>query len=75
MWAMHIQSLLYSVDVIVKRVGGAYGAKITRCHQIAAACGLAAYVSRRWALLGLVGTAAVIIFVYAHLVSKPHHVM
>ena len=36
-----------SVDVSVKRVGGAYGAKITRAHWIAAGCALAANATRR----------------------------
>jgi len=36
-----------SVNVSAKRVGGAYGAKITRGHQIAAACGLGAYITKR----------------------------
>ena len=40
-----------SVNVFVKRVGGAYGAKSTRSPQIAAACALASYVSRRWGLI------------------------
>ena len=37
----------YSVDVSVRRVGGAYGAKITRANWIAAACGLAAHATQR----------------------------
>ncbi|CAI8020059.1 Xanthine dehydrogenase/oxidase [Geodia barretti] len=36
-----------SVDVSVRRVGGAYGGKITRSHWIAAACGLAAHATGR----------------------------
>eukprot|EP00731_Ephydatia_muelleri_P028954 Em0020g598a len=36
-----------SVDVRVKRLGGAYGAKITRGHQAAAACALGACLTRR----------------------------
>lgn len=40
---------LYSVDVSVKRVGGAYGSKITRPNLIAAACALGAHVTRRYA--------------------------
>lgn len=36
-----------SVNVSVKRVGGSFGGKITRCHQAAAACGLAAHLTRR----------------------------
>ena len=36
-----------SVDVSVRRVGGAYGAKITRAHLIAAACALAAHTTQR----------------------------
>ena len=31
----------------MKRVGGAYGSKITRPHQIAAACALGAHATRR----------------------------
>ena len=33
--------------VTVKRVGGAFGAKISRSHQIAAACAIAAYHTRK----------------------------
>ena len=36
-----------SVDVSVKRVGGAYGSKITRPNIVAAACALGAHVTRR----------------------------
>ena len=42
---------LSSVDVRVKRLGGAYGAKITRGHQVAAACAIGAYTTGRWALI------------------------
>ena len=35
------------VYVAVKRVGGAFGAKIFRSHQIAAACAIAAYHTRK----------------------------
>ena len=38
---------VYRVDVIIKRVGGAYGGKISRASLIAAGCGLGAYVTRR----------------------------
>ena len=31
----------------MKRIGGAYGAKITRASQIAAACALGAHATRR----------------------------
>ena len=44
-------ALSTSVDVRVKRLGGAYGAKITRGHQAAAACALGACLTRRWALI------------------------
>ncbi len=37
-----------SVDVSVKRVGGAYGSKITRANMIAAGCAVGAHASRRW---------------------------
>ena len=37
-----------SVDVSVKRVGGAYGAKTTRPNLIAAACALGASVTGRY---------------------------
>jgi len=37
-----------SVDVSVKRIGGAYGSKITRANLIAAACAVGAYASRRY---------------------------
>lgn len=40
--------IVCSVDVSVRRVGGAYGAKITRAHWIAAACGLAAQTTGRY---------------------------
>ena len=54
-WPSHTQAAVAnvlgistnSVDVSVKRVGGAYGAKISRSHWIAAATGLAASVVRR----------------------------
>ncbi|KAL3841843.1 hypothetical protein ACJMK2_019942 [Sinanodonta woodiana] len=36
-----------SINVEVKRLGGAYGAKITRNHWISAACGLAAFLTNR----------------------------
>lgn len=36
-----------SVDVSVRRVGGAYGAKISRAHWIAAGCALAAHATGR----------------------------
>ena len=35
------------MDVSVRRVGGAYGAKVNRAHWIAAGCGLAANATRR----------------------------
>ena len=37
----------YSVDVSVKRCGGAYGAKITRANLTAAACALGAHATKR----------------------------
>lgn len=43
-----VHCVSYSVDVSVKRVGGAYGAKITRAHWIAAGCALAANATRRF---------------------------
>ncbi|KAJ7381038.1 hypothetical protein OS493_004634 [Desmophyllum pertusum] len=36
-----------SVNMSVKRCGGAYGARITRANHIATACALAAYVTKR----------------------------
>ena len=36
-----------SVNMSVKRCGGAYGARISRANQIATACALAAYVTKR----------------------------
>ena len=39
--------ILVSVCVQVKRLGGAYGAKISRNNQIATACGLAASTLNR----------------------------
>ena len=38
----------YRVSVEVKRVGGAYGGKITRNNILASACGLAAYLTNRY---------------------------
>ena len=38
------------VDVSVKRMGGAYGGKISRNAFIAAACGLAAKLTNRYIL-------------------------
>ena len=43
-----VDSWFFSVNVSAKRVGGAYGAKITRGHLIAAACGLGAYITKRY---------------------------
>ena len=40
-------SVLLSVNVSVKRVGGGYGAKVSRSQHIAAACALGAYVTGR----------------------------
>lgn len=37
-----------SVDVSVKRIGGAYGSKITRANLIAAACAVGAYATKRY---------------------------
>ena len=37
-----------SINVSVKRCGGAYGARITRSNHIGAACALAAYVTKRY---------------------------
>ena len=53
---MYIRDHVYSVDVSVRRVGGAYGAKITRAHWIAAACGLAAHTTRRSTQHSIPGT-------------------
>ena len=36
-----------SVDVSVKRIGGAYGSKATPANQIAAACAVGVCVTRR----------------------------
>ena len=38
----------FRVTVIVKRVGGAYGAKLGCASPVAAACALAAYVTQRY---------------------------
>ena len=35
--------LLFRVNVVVRRLGGAYGGKISRATQIATACAIAAY--------------------------------
>lgn len=37
-----------SVDVSVRRVGGAYGSKLTRSNSTAAACALGAQATRRY---------------------------
>ena len=55
----HVQSVVAgvlgvgssSVDVSVKRIGGAYGSKIFRANQIAAACAVGAHATRRYAPL------------------------
>ena len=55
-WTDHVQSVVAgvlgvgssSVDVSVKRIGGAYGSKITRANLIAAACAVGAYASQRY---------------------------
>ena len=44
---LHILQL-YRVSVEVKRVGGAYGGKITRNNILASVCGLAAYLTNRY---------------------------
>ncbi|XP_052859784.1 uncharacterized protein LOC128267033 [Anopheles cruzii] len=36
-----------SLNFVVRRLGGGYGAKLTRASQIACACALAAYLTRR----------------------------
>ena len=41
-------SLSLSVDVIVRRCGGGFGAKISRPNLTAAACALGAYATRRY---------------------------
>ncbi len=54
-WTDNVQSVVAgvlgvgasSVDVSVKRVGGAYGSKITRASMIAAGCAVGAHASRR----------------------------
>ena len=33
--------------MVIKRVGGAYGSKISRASQVAAACALGSYVTQR----------------------------
>ena len=39
--------IAFRVSVAVKRVGGGFGGKITGSHQIAAACALAAYHTKK----------------------------
>jgi len=39
--------IVFRINVAVKRVGGGFGAKINGSHQIAAACALAAYHTRK----------------------------
>lgn len=54
-WVDRVQSAISSilavpassVDVSVKRIGGSYGAKLTRANLIGAACALGASVTRR----------------------------
>lgn len=38
---------MFRINVSVKRLGGGYGAKITRNNQVTAMCALAATLSRR----------------------------
>lgn len=40
-------SFLFSINVQNRRVGGAYGSKLSRCAQIAVACALAAFILRK----------------------------
>ena len=47
LWCTPSLSFPCSVNVSVKRVGGAYGSKITRSHQITAACALGAFLTKR----------------------------
>ncbi|XP_075210160.1 xanthine dehydrogenase-like [Lycorma delicatula] len=54
-WPTMVQEIISStlnipqnkINVSVKRVGGAYGAKISRNNQVSAICALAAHLSRR----------------------------
>ena len=46
-----IQIFFYRVNVSVKRIGGGFGAKLTRSQQVAAGCALAAYHTRRYAYI------------------------
>jgi xanthine dehydrogenase/oxidase len=54
-WTQMVQSAVANilnvsnnkVTVVVKRVGGGYGSKISRAAQIAAGCGLAAHITQR----------------------------
>ena len=44
---MHAYIFSDRVNVSVKRVGGGFGAKLTRSQQVAAGCALAAYHTKR----------------------------